>query len=54
MRITEDFTTLVYPDSRFPPDSSPASIYLPTNDMILTMMRACIEVKEPEDLWINN
>ena len=52
--ITEDQTQLVYPESRYLIDSQPACIYLPTNDMILTMMRASILVEKPEDLWINN
>lgn len=28
-------------------------IYIPKKEIMLKMMRACIAVKKPEDLWIN-
>ena len=44
---------LVYPESRYTSEQSPAPIYLPTNELLLAMMRACIYVEKPEQLWIN-
>ena len=43
----------VYPESRYVEGLSPFVIYIPKKEIMLKMMRACIEVKKPEDLWIN-
>ena len=44
----EDF---VYPDSRYVEGRSPYCIYIPNKEIMFKMMRACITVKEPTDLW---
>lgn len=43
----------VYPESRYIEGFSPYVIYIPKKEIMMKMMRACIEVKKPEDLWIN-
>jgi len=42
----------VYPDSRYKRENSPYCIYIPCREVMLKLMRACIKVKEPEDLWL--
>ena len=42
----------VYPDSRYSDGNSPYCIYIPCKEVMLKLMRACIKVKTPEDLWI--
>ena len=44
----EDF---VYPDSRYTPGKSPYCLYIPNKEIMLKMMRACIKLKNPSDLW---
>ena len=46
-------TDMVYPDSRYIDGNSPVAVYIPTPEVMLKMMRACIEVKDPKDLWIH-
>ena len=41
----------VYNAKRYCKCHSPMSIYIPSNEMMLKMMRACIGVKCPCDLW---
>ena len=53
VRVTEDSEMLVYPESRYTTGQSPMPIYLPTNELLLAMMRACIHVESPDQLWIN-
>lgn len=43
----------VYPDSRYTPGNSPYCIYIPSHEVMLKLMRACIRVQKKEDLWIN-
>lgn len=43
----------VYPEFRYKKGFSPYCIYIPTKEMMLKIMRACIGVKKKEDLWIN-
>jgi hypothetical protein len=43
----------VYPESRLVKGLSPYAIYIPNKEIMLKMMRACIQVKSPEDLWFN-
>ena len=43
----------VYPESRYIKGFSPYVIYIPKKEIMLKMMRACIEIKRPEDLWFN-
>ena len=46
-------TDLVYFKTRYIEGFSPYCIYIPKKEIMLKLMRACIEVKKPEDLWIN-
>lgn len=46
-------TDLVYPDSRYHPDRSPSMIYMPSRSVIIKLIRACLCVKDEEDLWFN-
>ena len=43
----------VYPCIRYTEGNSPYCIYIPSREVMLKLMRACIKVKKPEDLWIN-
>ena len=45
---------LAYKIGRYNDDESPTCIYLPTRQLLFKMMRACIGVEEPEELWIYN
>ena len=53
--ITADtkFDHWTYPESRFVEGFGPYCIYIPRQELMLKIMRACINVKVPEDLWIN-
>ena len=42
----------VYPDSRYTEGNSPYCIYIPVKEVMLKLMRACIKVKDPADLWV--
>ena len=44
---------LVYAKQRFQPNTSPFCIFIPRREMMFKMMRACIEVKTANDLWLN-
>ena len=44
---------LVYPKQRYVKEHSPFQIYIPRKEVMIKMMRACINVTEPEDVWIN-
>ena len=43
----------VYMDARYVADRSPCPLYIPSKLMMLKLMRACIEVKTPDQFWIN-
>ena len=45
-------TDRIYPDSRYTPGNSPYCIYIPCKEVMLKLMRACIKVKNSEELWI--
>lgn len=51
--VPEVPTDLVYQRSRYSPDYSPLCIYVPKMEIMLKMMRACVEVKNPHDLWFH-
>ena len=53
VQVQEDPDVLIYQDSRFVKEASPTAVFIPSNELIFTMMRACIAVEKPEDLWIN-
>jgi len=42
----------VYPNSRYVKGNSPYCIYIPCKEVMLKLMRACVQVKDPEELWI--
>ena len=45
---------LVYPKERYHrPRQSPRCIYFPTRQLMLKIMRACVDVKTESDLWYN-
>ena len=50
----DDIDNLVYAKSRFNPDEPPQVVYIPRREMMFKMMRACIEVKNTEELWVQN
>jgi len=43
---------LVYHESRYDYDESPAILYIPSKLVMLKMMRACIGVDKKENLWM--
>ena len=49
---TEDYEKLVYAESRFKPDEPPQVVYIPRREIMFKIMRACIDVKHEEDLWV--
>lgn len=44
---------LVYHESRYNAKYSPYVIYLPTDDVMFKLMRACLDCKTESELWIN-
>ena len=44
---------LVYHESRYNESYSPYVVYLPTEDVMFKLMRACLDCHEVGDLWIN-
>ena len=53
MRMPWNIEDLVYPASRYIEEGSPKCIYIPSQEIMLTIMRACVGVKDPEHLWFN-
>jgi hypothetical protein len=43
----------VYGPSRYEKGNSPVCIYIPAPEIMLKIMRACIDVKDPSELWFN-
>jgi len=41
----------VYQKSRYVPENSPSVIYIPTRVVMIKMMRACLGVTDPSQLW---
>ena len=42
---------LVYRVNRYTKGNSPNTLYFPSKMMLFKMMRACIGVTDPKDLW---
>ena len=42
----------VYPPSRMT-EEMPRPIYIPKKELMFIMMRSCIDIRKPEDLWVN-
>ena len=43
----------VYGESRFIEGFGPYCLYIPRKEIMLKLMRACVNCKEPSDLWFN-
>lgn len=44
---------LVYPKSRFTKEHTPMIIYVPSREMMIKIMRACMGCQNVNDLWFN-
>ena len=54
LHLPEKVDDWVYPEGKLSDkDFAPYQIYIPKKEIMLKMMRACIGVKKPEDLWVN-
>ena len=52
--IPEAYSDHVYPEQRMcAGDGSPMCIYIPSDIITLKLIRACMGVKTPEELWFN-
>ena len=54
VRVPEGPDDLAYPEERFVHGISPSVIYIPSRQVMLKMMRACIGITDPKDLWLFN
>ena len=52
-KVPKSVNDFVYAPSRKVPNTPPIVVYVPRPEMMLKMMRACIEVKDPDGLWVN-
>jgi hypothetical protein len=43
---------LVYPEQRYAAHYPPLSIYIPTDEVMFALMKACVGADQPQDLWI--
>ena len=43
---------LAYPIKCYFEDNSPSCIYIPSNETLFKMMKACVGCQFPEDLWM--
>ena len=53
MKTPNKIEQRIYPDNRYIAGASPHCIYIPCKEIMLKIMRACINVKESHQLWIN-
>ena len=51
--VIANYDVYVYPDWKNDPYQSPKRIWIPNKAVMLKMMRSCIGIKNPEDLWTN-
>ena len=51
--LFEDDSALVYNSDRYVLDCSPLMIYVPRKEVMFKMMRACVKVDRPDELWFN-
>ena len=43
-----------YPEHKIHnPDYIPSMIYMPRKDIMVKLMRSCLDVKEKQNLWVN-
>lgn len=47
-----DRTALVYEEARYHEEYSPSAVWIPSKLVLIKLMRACIGVDKPENLWI--
>ena len=52
LKIPTNVEDKVYPKSRYISQNSPNCIYIPSKEIMLKLMRACIKVSKPEELWL--
>lgn len=53
-QIPEIALDLVYDYSRFDPKKSIRGLYFPSRRVMFKIMRACLDVTDPEKLWFRN
>ena len=53
LSLPESVDDLVYPEQRYIAGQSPFQLYIPRLEVMVKIMRACINVEKPEDVWIN-
>lgn len=53
LTVPESAYDFVYPEIRLDEDRSPATIFIPTKELMFKLMRASIGVKAKEELWFN-
>ena len=46
-----NFPKYGYPSERYVQGKSPSCVYIPTKLVMIKLMRACIGVKNPKQLW---
>lgn len=51
LNMPQYWTDSAYPEQRFIEGLSPYCLYLPKKEIMFKMMRACIKVQDPKDLW---
>ena len=47
-----DGVNLIYPMNRYYDSQSPTPIFVPTSEVLFKMMKACVDIKKEEELWI--
>jgi hypothetical protein len=53
IKLPSSADDLVYDESRYNEKHSPYVIYLPSDDVMFKLMRACLHCEAVGDLWIN-
>ena len=51
LSLPNKYSDRVYPNNRYG-ENSPYCIYIPCKEVMLKLMRACVKVTRPKDLWI--
>ena len=49
--LHEKFDSLAYHQNRFTAGQSPICLFIPRKEIMLKLMRACIYVAQPNNLW---
>ena len=53
MVIPDTFAEDIYSESRMNNEfKSPSCLFLPSNEIMTKMILACVDVKDPKDLWL--